>query len=170
MRIKVILVSTLLLGSALAVGGTPPATSAPAPTCTFSGDLVLDPGLSGTPSSGTFESAPGEDGRYRCSYRYGPAKTGSAGTRGWYGTVDGDSCAAGGEGEGTLRLGEGGSGAGGDNDFTFTYSPFSEDGVATGEFHSERFNGTLTLTAEDGDCALAPVTRIRLEGEGTLQP
>lgn len=162
----------ILLAGALAGVAVPQAaTSAPAPTCTFSGEVVLDPGLSAAPSSGIFATEPGRDGSYRCSYRYGPAKTGRASTHGRYGTADGDSCPEGGEGEGSLRFGDAhddGDTAhdGDDGDFTFTYTPFS-DGVATGEFHSRRFNGTLTLTAVTGDCALSPVTRVRLEGTGT---
>lgn len=159
--------SMVMLGLGLAAGTLPAASAGPGPTCTFSGDVVVDPGLSGAPSSGSFETPPGEDGSYTCRYSYGPSKSGAAGAEGRYGTADADSCTDGGEGEGNLRLGRGDDAG---NDFTFTYSPFSEDGVATGEFHSERISGTLTLTAVDGDCAPGPVTRVHLQGEGELRP
>lgn len=154
----------LLVGSVLGVAGAPAAWPAGEPRCSFAANLLLDPGLSSTPSSGTYETEGGESGRYSCGGPFGSERTGKAALEGRYGTTDTDSCAEGGEGEGTLRLG------GGSGDFTFTYSEFSADGVARGEFHGDRFEGTFTLTARDGECALARVTRMRLEGEGTIRP
>jgi hypothetical protein len=146
------------------------ASSAPQPTCVFWADLVLDPGLSSVPSSGTFETAPDQAGTYRCR-AFGSEKSGPAGTSGRYGTSDEDSCSEGGEGEGDLRFGDSGADSGGNKtDYTFAYSAFSEDGVAVGEFHSDRFKGTFTLTAKNGDCALARITQVHLEGEGTITP
>lgn len=170
MRARTVAVAVVLVASLPGAGAAPPAAGAgAAPRCTFSADIVLHPGLSGKPTSGTFETPPDRDGSYRCQ-AFGSQRSGRAGATGSYGTADGDSCAEGGEGEGRLRFG-GDSGGGGDTtDFTFTYSPFSDDGVATGEFRGRRFEGTFTLTARDGDCARRAVTRMRLDGEGTVRP
>jgi hypothetical protein len=165
-RTKLALVAILVGGLVVAdqaVGSRPTASSAPAnPTCSFSADLVLDPGVSSAPSSGTFATAPGKDGTYKCRgpFGYGKGPSGSAGMSGRYGTTDEDTCGKGGEGDGKLRLGDREGGP-----FTFTYSKFT-DGVATGEFHGDRFEGTFTLTAKDGDCLLSPVRKVRLDGEG----
>lgn len=157
------LLAALALGPSLLIA--PPASAAPAVTCTFSGDVLVDPGIGALPSSGRFESDPDKDGSYRCKASYGPAKTGTASVDGRYGTESADTCADGGEGDGTLHLGDDGAG-----DFTYDYGPFSAAGIATGRFHSERFNGTLKLIAKEGDCTLTPLTRIRLEGKGTYRP
>ena len=142
-----------------------PAHAAPSVTCTFSGDVLVDPGIGPLPSSGAFESDPARDGSYRCKASFGPAKTGTASADGRYGTESDDTCADGGEGDGTLHLGDDIRGA-----FTYDYGPFNAAGVATGAFHSKKFNGTLKLIAREGDCTLTPLTRIRLEGKGTYKP
>lgn len=170
MRVRTVAVGVVLLASLSGVGAPlPPAGAGPAPTCTFSADIVVDPGLSGELSSGTFETPPDRDGSYRCQ-AFGSQRSGRAGASGSYGTADGDSCQQGGEGEGRLRFGGDSDGGGDTADFTFTYSPFSDDGVATGEFQGRRFEGTFTLTVLNGDCARQAVTRVLLQGEGRVSP
>lgn len=159
-----------VLASVLVVAPAPGAGSEPPPSCTFTAMISLAPGLSAAPSSGTFESAPDEPGTYRCR-AFGSEQSGEAGTEGRYGTTDVDSCVDGGEGTGRLRFGDGDAGSAGDgSDFTFTYSPFSDAGVSTGRFQGDGFAGTFRLTTEDGDCGSDRVTRVRLEGEGTVTP
>jgi hypothetical protein len=160
------------------------ADAAEATPCRFTAEFDLAPGLSLTPTSGTFTSG-GETGTINCSGRVdgrmvtGP---GTFGADGSYGTADGDSCVSGGEGSGTqsftLRTGNGPVPVG--NVITFTYqpvpgSPADREGadvtrpaVASGRFSGPRFSGTFEVTLVRGDCVTAPVTRVRLDGRGTL--
>ena len=167
MRIRVGVVGILMLVSVLGAGGPPAAWSRSDPTCTFTATLTLDPGLSSVvPSSGKFETAPGDEGTYRCRspFGFGGETTGQATGYGRYGTRDDDSCSDGGEGDGRLRLYDNRSSRSGS--FTFTYSPFSSDGVSMGEFRGDRFEGTFTLKVVDGDCLPTKVTRVQLDGKG----
>jgi hypothetical protein len=160
------------------------ADAAQATACRFSAEFDLAPGLSLTPTSGTFTSG-GETGSITCSGRVdgrmvtGP---GTFGADGRYGTADGDSCVSGGEGSATqsftLRTGDGPVPIG--NPITFTYQPVPgppgdreaaeviPPAVASGRFSGPRFSGTFEVTALKGDCVTGPVTRVRLDGRGTL--
>jgi hypothetical protein len=167
MRARVGFVGILVLISVLGAGAPPTAWSRSNPTCTFSAILTLDPGLSSVfPSEGTFETAHGDEGTYQCRSPFGFGdSTGQATGHGRYGTRDEDTCSDGGEGEGTLKLYD--QRASRSGSFTFTYSPFSSEGTSMGEFKGDRFEGTFTLTALNGehDC-LKPVTKVRLDGKG----
>jgi hypothetical protein len=155
------LLLTLAAGTSLLAGVGRPAEAGPTPTCSFSAVVTLTPGISELPSAGRFATPTGQRGKYACHgpFGYGKGPSGSATATGKYGTADTDTCRGGGEGTGTLRL------AGRSGDFTFDYGPFSGR-VSSGTFDSEHLKGSFTITALEGDCLTAPVTRVRLEGEG----
>jgi hypothetical protein len=164
MRARAGLAGILVLVSVLGAGAPPAAWSRSDPTCTFSATLTLDPGLSTVPSSGQFRTDDGDEGTYQCRSPFGFGdSSGHAVGYGDYGTRDADSCDDGGEGDGTLRLYDDRSSRSGH--FTFKYSPFSDDGTAMGEFTSDRFEGTFTLTRSKGDC-IRGLTKVHLDGKG----
>src|SRR5262245_46438402 len=141
--------------------------------CTFEVDMTLSPGLSRTPSSGTFDSK-GETGSLDCRGNVGgkPATgRGRFGAEGRYGLEGaGDSCRSkAGRGDGTAHLTvpvEGGS-EHVDDPFTLTYRLDGRSVV--GEITGRRFSGTFDVTRADGDCLWRPVTSIRIEGQGHLR-
>jgi hypothetical protein len=153
----------VLAGIALVAGLLGPVDGAGAEptTCTFSASFTLSPGLSVTPTSGTFTSD-GERGQITCG-----TATGSFGADGRYGTTDPDACFASGEGEAlqswTTQLGHE------TNPITFTYGVLAAGGAISGEFRGPRFSGTFEVTPTKGDCVTAPVTEVSLRGKGTMQ-
>ncbi|MEW6476713.1 MAG: hypothetical protein AB1679_31030 [Actinomycetota bacterium] len=165
----------VLLAAALAVGlVTPPvAAQEPGTPCTFEVEVTLSPGLSRTPSSGTFDSN-GESGRLDCQGDLGGRPVtgrGTFGAEGRYGIDgDGDHCRSKeGQGDGTGHFTvpvEGGS-RHVDDPFTMTYRVDGRSVV--GEITGQRFTGTFDVTRADGDCLWNPITRIRLQGRGHLR-
>ena len=141
--------------------------------CAFQVDVALSPGLSASPSSGTFRSE-GESGTLDCRGNVdGQPATGAGtfGAEGRYGTRgDGDSCRSeSGGGDGTAHLTvpvEGGS-RHVDDPFTLTYR-IDEQSVV-GEISGRRFTGTFDVTQAEGDCLRHPITRIRVKGKGYLR-
>jgi hypothetical protein len=141
--------------------------------CAFEVDVSLSPGLSRSPSSGTFTSR-GESGTLDCQGNVGghPATgRGTLGAEGRYGTSgDGDSCQSKeGRGDGTAHFtvpAEGGS-QHVDDPFTLTYRVDGRSVV--GEITGQRFNGTFDVTKANGDCLWQPVTKIHLKGKGHLR-
>lgn len=141
--------------------------------CAFEVQVSLSPGLSRSPSSGTFDSK-GESGTLDCQGDVGghPATgRGTFGAEGHYGTAgEGDGCRSKeGRGDGTAHLTvpvEGGS-QHVDDPFTMTYRVDGRSVV--GEITGERFSGTFDVTDADGDCLWRPVTRIRIKGRGHLR-
>jgi hypothetical protein len=141
--------------------------------CAFEVEVSLSPGLSRSPSSGTFDSK-GESGTLDCKGDVGgqPATgRGTFGAEGRYGTAgDGDQCQSkDGRGDGTAHLTvpvEGGS-QHVDDPFTLTYRVDGRSVV--GEITGQRFSGTFDVTQADGDCLWRPVTRIRIKGRGHLR-
>jgi hypothetical protein len=141
--------------------------------CAFEVDVSLSPGLSRSPSSGTFDSK-GESGTLDCRGNVGgqPATgRGTFGAEGHYGTAgDGDSCQSReGRGDGTAHFTipvEGGT-QHVDDPFTMTYRVDGRSVV--GEITGQRFTGTFDVTEANGDCLWHPVTRIRIKGRGHLR-
>ena len=165
----------VLLTAVLAVGlvTSPVAAEGAGTPCAFEVDVTLSPGLSRTPSSGTFDSQ-GESGRLDCQGAVGgkPATgPGTFGADGRYGTAgDGDHCrSTEGRGEGTGHFTvpvEGGT-QHVDDPFTMTYRVDGRSVV--GEITGRRFTGTFDVTRADGDCLWRPVTKIRIKGKGHLR-
>jgi hypothetical protein len=141
--------------------------------CAFEVSVSLSPGLSRSPSRGTFDSK-GESGTLDCQGNVGghPATgRGTFGAEGHYGTAgDGDHCQSKeGRGDGTAHLTvpvEGGS-QHVDDPFTLTYRVDGRSVV--GEITGQRFRGTFDVTQAEGDCLWRPVTKIRIKGNGHLR-
>lgn len=164
-----------LLIAVLAVALTAPPVEAAEEAgtpCRFEVDVTLSPGLSRSPSSGTFDSR-GESGRVDCDGSVGGQPVtgrGTFGAEGRYGTDgDGDDCRSRkGTGDGTMHFTlpvEGGSHHV-DDPFTMTYRVDGRSVV--GEITGRRFTGTFDVTKADGDCVWNPIRKIRLRGEGLL--
>jgi hypothetical protein len=167
-------VGSVLMVAVLLGPQSAPVTAAEAGTpCAFEVDVTLSPGLSRSPSSGTFTSQ-GESGTLDCQGNVGgqPATgRGTFGTEGHYGTDgDGDDCQSkDGRGDGTAHFTvpvQGGS-QHVDDPFTMTYRIDGRSVV--GEITGRRFTGTFDVTRADGDCLWRPVTKIRLKGKGNLR-
>ncbi|HEV3363502.1 MAG TPA: hypothetical protein VG795_05065, partial [Acidimicrobiia bacterium] len=82
-----------LVVAAWAVPGVSTPVAAESMSCTAEGDFVVNPGLSTSPSSGTYGTE--KPGTLDCKGRKG-----TVAVSGNYGTKDPDSCSAGGEGVG----------------------------------------------------------------------
>lgn len=153
---------------------TPPVRAEEAGTpCTFEVDVTLSPGLSRTPSSGTFGSQ-GESGRLDCEGEVGGQPVtgqGTFGAEGRYGTDgDGDDCRSKeGKGEGTGHFTVPVEGGREHIDDPFTMSYRVDGRSVVGEIAGERFTGTFDVTRADGDCIWNPVRKIRLVGKGHLR-
>jgi hypothetical protein len=159
---------------AVALVAPPARADEPGTPCTFEADVSLSPGLSRSPSSGTFTTN-GESGTFDCQGDVGggPATgRGTFGAEGRYGTGDrGDSCdSRQGQGDGTGHYTvpvEGGS-RHVDDPFTLSYRVDGRSVV--GQITGQRFSGTFDVTRATGDCYWHPVTRIHIKGQGRLRP
>ena len=166
------LVIVALLGPALIATPAIGAEEAGTP-CAFEADVSLSPGLSRSPSSGSFDTN-GESGTLDCQGDVGgrPATgRGTFGAQGRYGTSgDGDSCQSReGRGDGTAHYTvpvEGGS-RHVDDPFKLTYRVDGRSVV--GEISGERFNGTFDVTSANGDCVWHAITKIHIKGKGHLR-
>lgn len=139
--------------------------------CTFDFELTLTPGLSMTPTTGSH----GGTGPILCDGLVNGQQPTGGGTLtddGRYGTKDPDTC-SGSEGDGTdtLQIPT----AAGIQTVVSRYTYIAGDrlptkgGVAAGSFKGSHFTGTFEFTPLEGDCVTAPVTRVRVFGEGILR-
>jgi hypothetical protein len=166
-----VLVVALLGASLAAVAGA--GAEEPGTPCAFEADVSLSPGLSRSPSSGSFDTR-GESGTLDCQGDVGgrPATgRGTFGAEGRYGTSGGgDSCQSReGRGDGTAHYTvpvEGGS-QHVDDPFTLTYRV--EGRSVVGEITGRRFTGTFDVTSADGDCVWHTIKRIHIRGKGHLR-
>ena len=165
----------LVLTAILAAGlVAPPVGAAESGTpCTFEVDATLSPGMSRSPSSGTFETN-GESGTLDCQGSVGGQPVtgpGTFGAEGRYGIDgDGDDCRSRhgrGDGTGHFTIPVDGGSRHVDDPFTMSYRV--EGRRVVGEITGERFTGTFDVTRADGDCLRSPITRIRLQGKGLLR-
>jgi hypothetical protein len=156
----------------VAVGGAAPIQATEGTRCTFEFEIILSPGLSMSPSSGTHRSA--GPGTLDCSGLVNgksPTGTGILEEEGRYGTKDPDTC-MGAEGDGVDKLTI--PTAGGIetvlSEFTFTVGNKlpSRGGLGAGEFKGTRFTGSFDFTPIEGDCVTAPVTKARVFGDGVI--
>ncbi len=140
--------------------------------CKFEFEMILSPGLSITPSSGTHRS--GGPGTLECEGLVNgkqPTGVGTLGEEGRYGTKDPDSCTSGGEADGVdiLRVPTANGFETVVSEFTGTYGDVStKGGVISGKFEGSRFSGTVNFVPTQGDCITAPVTKVHAFGEGIL--
>jgi hypothetical protein len=171
----------LVLTAILTVGLVAPPAGAPARAdeggtpCAFEADVSLSPGLSRSPSSGTFTTK-GESGSLDCQGDVGGGQPatgrGTFGADGRYGTGgSGDSCdTRSGQGDGTAHYTvpvDGGS-RHIDDPFTLTYRVDGRSVV--GQITGQRFSGTFDVTKANGDCFWHAITKIHIKGKGHLQP
>lgn len=170
MRRAVVLTALLTVGlMAPPVGADEPGTP-----CTFEADVTLSPGLSRSPSTGSFTTN-GESGALDCQGDVGGAPAsgpGTFGADGRYGTGgNGVSCdSRQGQGDGTAHYTipvDGGS-RHVDDPFTLTYRVDGRSVV--GEITGRRFSGTFDVTKANGDCYWHPITKIHIKGKGHLRP
>jgi hypothetical protein len=163
----------VLIGTVAVVLPAPAGVSAQQNTaCEATVDVHFSPGLSSTPSSGTFTSR-GETGTVRCDGPVNgrrPTGSGTFGVSGHYGTRDGDTCASGGEGDAvqgwTIPTDDGDEKIA--DQQTFTYGALSGGSTFGGEFKGERYSGTFEVTPQDGDCFTRPLTTVRAVVRWTL--
>jgi len=145
--------------------GDPPPSRSPKDThCIAEFDVTLDPGLSQTPSSGTFTTG-GDVGTMVCDglvNGFQVTGTGTRGEVGRYGLDGPNSCGhLKGKGDETWSLTMPTTGGPQHlTDFaTVEYDLLQGGGVYGGTLESKRMYGTFTVTPIDGDCMTKPVTR-----------
>jgi hypothetical protein len=150
-KARQLIVATLIV-AAWAVPGVSTPAGAQSLSCTAEGDFVVDPGLSTSPSSGTYGSD--QPGTLNC-------KGGEKGTilpSGKYGTKDPDTCGSGGEGAGKVVFTFADGKTVTDDTVEFTYGPF-QGGALGGSWKGSRSSGTFEVTSTDGDCVTRPITK-----------
>jgi hypothetical protein len=164
-----LVIGLVLLGSG---AGVSRAQSAEETRCTGSFIIILDPGLSTEPSTGRhYSESPGKIECHGPVNGHDPSGPGTLTQEGRYGIDDPDSCQAGGEADGTDHLtvptADGSQRI--DSPFRAVFGKTSnENGPFGGEFKGSRFTGSFTIQPLDGDCVSRPVTRARVNFEGTL--
>lgn len=147
-----------------------PVEAQPGTRCTFDFELTLSPGLSMSPTTGSHSGT----GPITCDGLVNgqqPTGNGTLTDDGRYGTKDPDTC-SGSEGDGTDTI-EVPTAAGIETVISrYTYTAGdrvpTQGGLAAGSFKGTRFTGTFEFTPLEGDCVTAPVTKVRLFGEGVL--
>lgn len=152
--------------------GVSPATAQQPTHCVGEFDVTISPGLSNSPSSGTFTTN-GETGSITCDgpvNGYQPTGVGHRGEQGNYGINGPDTCASGGEGDMALSFTI--PTTGGDQRITdtgtFTYGPLEGGGTYGGTYTSKRMRSTFQVTPLEGDCATSPITRAHVRCEEWL--
>lgn len=133
--------------------------------CLAEFDVVVSPGLSNAPSSGTFTSN-GETGTITCHgpiNGWQPTGIGSRAEAGDYGVKDPDTC---GGGEASFTFSFTIPTVGGNQHVTgtgtATYGPLQGAAPYGGTFTGERMYGKFQATPVEGDCVTSPVTKIHL--------
>ena len=164
-----VVVALALLGFG---GGLQPATGAEGAYCTVTWVIVIDPGLSMEPSTGTHRSdgvtALHCDGSVNGHRVTGPGRFSQDGP---YGTDDPDTCQSGGEATGIDRLtiptADGPQQI--DSEFKAVFGKLSnQGGLFHGEFSGTRFSGTFEFRVLEGDCVTTPITRAEVISKGII--
>jgi hypothetical protein len=141
--------------------------------CDVSSGVTLDPGITTTPSQGTFASRNGSincDGRIRGKRVKGK---GPLTFSGHYGTDNGDTCDRG-AGRGKLRASlpkRGGGHLRARGRFTFTRygsTVFIRGSLSNRRGRYARFEGTLNFQPTHGDCVTTRVTRAHVSGSASI--
>lgn len=152
-------------------GGLQPATAAEGARCSATFVIILDPGFSAEPSTGTHRSE--RPGVLNCDGSVNGSPITGAGTltdEGPYGTDDPDTCADGTEGTGIDRLTvptrDGVQEI--ESRYSYTAGKKSNGGPFRGEFKGTRFTGSFTFRVLEGDCVTKPVTKVELDVEGII--
>ena len=152
---------TLAFG-ALGVGVTP-SGAASGTHCTFSvAQSDLNPGITYTPSSGTFVDPLG--GTVECK-----GAVNGTGTLTNSGTYSDATCQNGGTGEGDPSFTIGSQTFTDHVHITFGKLSTNGKGIVHGDFEGEKVKGTIEITPTKGDCIVNPMTQARGVGEFTLK-
>ena len=151
-RARLAIVGALIVAAWAIPGVSTPVAGAEPASCTAEGDFTVTPGLSTSPSSGTFTTG-GESGTLSCK----GGGNGNMGFDGRYGTKDPDTCSSGGEGtsKGVYKFSDGSEVT---DDVEVTYGPF-QGGALGGSFKGARSSGTFEVTPIEGDCVSKPLTK-----------
>ena len=166
-------VITVTLGLALSLLPLGHSRAADSETkCVWAHDVFGSPGLSTSPTSGTWTSKgpEGETGTITCDGPINgkrPTGPGVLEARGRYGTEDGDTCQTGGEGDGVWSVMF--PTADGLQHFaalfTLRYGAFSTGAPFVVEFEGERVKGSGEVQSFEGDCAANAVTKYHAKGQ-----
>jgi hypothetical protein len=164
-RYPVVLVIAFLGGVVLAAS---PARAADETRCVAYGELTFSPGLSTTPSSGSF-TTDGYTGTTTCDgpiNGYQPTANGIRGEDGRYGISRPATCDSGTDGDYkiTFRIPT----TGGEQQVvdTGTFSAGGlEHGFVTVKFEGNRMHGTVQLVPTEGNCVTSPIVRVRFRCE-----
>lgn len=175
MRIRTVLMVVVLVlagstpfGASLA-GAAERSAENPNPNdthCLAEFDVVLSPGLSGIPSSGTLTTN-GETGTITCDgpiNGYQAVGLGRRGEVGHYGTEGPDTCASGGEAEVSFSFTI--PTTGGDQQvvgtFTVDYGPLKGGIPYGGTLTGPKMYGKFEAIPLEGNCLTTPLTRVHL--------
>jgi len=167
-RTSVAIMVALLVLTVTAIGSPGRAVRAAGPTaCTFNMDNAISPGLSTSPSSGTFTSN-GETGTITCDgpvngkQPSGPGKIGQSGH--YQGT-----CQSGGSGDfvATLTIPTSSGAQHVTDTGTLTFGGI-QGGLFNAQFQGDRMSGTAQVRPTQGDCVTTPTTKAHETANGTL--
>jgi hypothetical protein len=144
--------------------------------CVWAHDVLVSPGLSTTPSSGSWTSRgpQGETGTISCDGPINgktPTGPGVLEARGRYGTQDGDTCQSGGEGDGlwSLTFPTADGSVHFVDPFTLRYGVVSTGAPFDVEFSGDRVNGSGQVQSFEGDCAANALTKYHAKGQVTIK-
>jgi hypothetical protein len=161
-----IVLAILIFGGILVA--TSPARAANETRCVAYGELTFAPGLSTTPSSGTF-TTDGYTGTTTCDgpiNGYQPTAAGIRGEEGRYGVSHPSTCDSGTDGDYKISFNI--PTTGGEQQVTDT-GVFSagglEHGFVTVKFQGDRMHGTVQLVPVEGNCVTGPIVRVRFRCE-----
>ena len=167
----------MTLGLLLAFVPVAPSRAATSETkCVWAHDVFASPGLSTSPTSGSWTSKgpEGETGTITCDGPVNgkqPTGPGILEARGRYGTQDGDTCQTGGEGDGvwSLTFPTADGSVHFVDPFTLRYGAFSTGAPFAVEFVGDRVNGSGEVQSFEGDCAANAVTKYHAKGQVTIK-
>jgi hypothetical protein len=170
-------VMTVTLGLVLSFAPIAPSRAATSETqCVWAHDVFLSPGLSTSPSSGSWTSKgpQGETGTITCDGPVNgkrPTGPGVLEARGRYGTRDGDTCQSGGEGDAVWSLifptSDGPQHI--VDPITYEYGAFSTGAPFAVQFRGDLVTGSGEVQSFEGDCAANRVTKYHAKGKVTLK-
>ena len=163
----------VLVGTALVSLGAMPlgqASGAAGTPCTFEYDEVISPGVSSSPTSGTFTSN-GETGAITCNGPVNgrqPTGPGTFGVEGHYGNEGGVTCQSGGDVDGVIAFTIPTSTGGEQVTSHFTGRVGGLQDLFVARYEGDRMSGTSESVPRDGDCVSRPVTKVHTKGKGVL--
>jgi hypothetical protein len=166
LRMRTIVVLAAVLAATVAMMGAPAQAATTDALCTAKADVKITPGISATPTKGTFASLPG--GQINCVGQVNGVQVGGPGTlsfSGSYGTVGaGDTCNQGaGKGSLTAKVKKVSGGLmkvlG-----TFSFTRAGADVIVTGKLGGATLRGDLAFIPTKGNCETVKVTKATVAG------